>query len=195
MAIHDITKRKEDLELITNYDLIASAHALLEGIELDVASSKIANKYVEATNFFTPSDDGLNSQQWFGNVYLFPPRGAYFWDKKNDKWKMTRASSPTLTSSHAVWFRKLYNSWLSKNIKQGLYFTNCPDMIRYEQKIFDFPICILKTAPLLLKNTSSGISKHKTCTSFLVYLHPIHESSKFTERFIGIYSEKGRILC
>ena len=44
MAIHDITKRKEDLELITNYDLIASAHALLEGIELDVASSKIANK-------------------------------------------------------------------------------------------------------------------------------------------------------
>ena len=55
---------------------------------------------------------------------------------------MTRASSPTLTSSHAVWFRKLYNSWLSGDIKQGLYFTNCPDMIRYEQKIFDFPICI-----------------------------------------------------
>ena len=195
MAIHDITKRREDLELITNYDLVASAHALMEGIDLDVASSKVANQYVEAKKFFTPIDDGLNSQQWYGDVYLFPPRGAYFWDKKNDKWKMTRASSPTLTSSHAVWFRKLYNSWLSNDIRQGLYFTNCPDMIRYEQKIFDFPICILKTAPLLLKNTSSGISKHKTCTSFLVYLHPIHESSKFTERFIGIYSEKGRILC
>jgi hypothetical protein len=167
----------------------------MEGIDLDVASSKVANQYVEAKKFFTPIDDGLNSQQWYGDVYLFPPRGAYFWDKKNDKWKMTRASSPTLTSSHAVWFRKLYNSWLSNDIRQGLYFTNCPDMIRYEQKIFDFPICILKTAPLLLKNTSSGISKHKTCTSFLVYLPPIHESSKFTERFIGIYSEKGRILC
>ena len=195
MAIHDITKRKEDLELITNYDLIASAHALLEGIELDVASSKIANKYVEATNFFTPSDDGLNSQQWFGNVYLFPPRGAYFWYKKNDKWKMTRASSPTLTSSHAVWFRKLYNSWLSGEIKQGLYFTNCPDMNRYEQKIYDFPDCILKTAPLLLKNTSTGVSKHKTCTSFLVYLPPINNPTEMTERFIEIYSEKGRILC
>ena len=32
MAIHDIRKRREDLELITNYDLVASAHALLEGI-------------------------------------------------------------------------------------------------------------------------------------------------------------------
>ena len=48
MPIHDVTKRREDLELITNYDLIASAHALLEGIELDVASSKVANTYVEA---------------------------------------------------------------------------------------------------------------------------------------------------
>ena len=194
MGIPDITKRKEDIELITNYDLIASAHALLEGIELDVASSKVANKYVEADNYFTPLDDGLNSQSWFGKVYLFPPRGAYFWDKKNDKWKMTRASSPTLTSSHAVWFRRLYNAWLSQEIKQGLYFTNCPDMIRYEQKIFDFPICILKTAPSLLKNTSTGIHNHKTCTSFLVYLPPIHNSTESTERFIEIYSEKGRIL-
>ena len=195
MAIHDIRKRREDLELITNYDLVASAHALLEGIELDVASSKVANKYVEAENFFTPSDDGLNAQQWFGSVYLFPPSGAYFWDKQNDRWKMTRASSPTLTSSHAVLFRKLYNSWLSRDIKQGLYFTNCPDMIRYEQKIFDFPICILRTAPLLLKNTSTGIDKHKTCTSFLVYLPSMDKPTELTEKFIEIYSEKGRILC
>ena len=63
MAIHDIRKRREDLELITNYDLVAAAHALLEGIDLDVASSKTANKYIEADNFFTPYDDGLNPQQ------------------------------------------------------------------------------------------------------------------------------------
>ena len=195
MAIHDIRKRREDLELITNYDLVASAHALLEGIDLDVASSKVANKYVEATDYLTPSDDGLNQQQWYGKVYLFPPSGAYFWDKKNEKWKMTRASSPSLTSSHAVWFRKLYNSWLAGDITQGLYFTNCPDMIRYEQKIFDFPICILKTAPLLLKNTSEGVSSHKTCTSFLVYIPPMNNASNSIEKFIDIYSEKGKILC
>jgi hypothetical protein len=108
---------------------------------------------------------------------------------------MTRASSPSLTSSHAVWFRKLYKSWLAKEVKQGLYFTNCPDMIRYEQKIFDFPICILKTAPTLLKNTSKGVSSHKTCTSFLVYLPPIEDSSRMIEKFIDIYDEKGRLLC
>jgi len=194
MPIQDIRSHAEDRELITNYDLAAAAHALLEGIDLDVASSKVANQYVEAKEFFTPSDDGLNAQQWYGSVYLFPPSGTYFWERKTQRWKMTRSTSPTLVSSHAVWFRKLYRSWLAQEIEQGLYFTNCPDMIRYEQKIFDFPICILRTAPTLLKNTSDGVSKHKTCTSFLVYLPPVNSATEATERFIDIYSDKGRIL-
>ena len=194
MPIQDIRSHAEDRELITNYDLAAAAHALLEGIDLDVASSKVANQYVEAKEFFTPSDDGLNAQQWYGSVYLVPPSGTYFWERKTQRWKMTRSTSPTLVSSHAVWFRKLYRSWLAQEIEQGLYFTNCPDMIRYEQKIFDFPICILRTAPTLLKNTSDGVSKHKTCTSFLVYLPPVNSATEATERFIDIYSDKGRIL-
>ena len=40
MAIQDIRKRVEDIELITNYDLVTAAHALMDGIDLDVASSK-----------------------------------------------------------------------------------------------------------------------------------------------------------
>ena len=195
MGLQDIGKRREDTELITNYDLVSAAHAVLEGIDLDVASSEFANQYVEAKNYFSPSDDGLNCQQWFGSAYLFPPNGAYFWDKKNDRWKMTRASSPTLVSSHAVWFRRMYRAWLSREIKQGLYFTNCPDMIRYEQKIFDFPVCILKTPPFLLRRTSEKTDKHKTCTSLVVYLPPTDSSGTAVERFLDIYSEKGRILC
>lgn len=84
---------------------------------------------------------------------------------------------------------------MSGDVKQGLYFTNCPDMIRYEQKIFDFPMCILKIAPTLLKNTSEGIGTHKTCTSLLVYLPPMKTATESTERFVDIYEEKGRILC
>lgn len=195
MGLQNIKLHAEDRELITNYDLVAAAHGLLGGIDLDVASSKVANEYVEAKEFFTPSDDGLNCQQWYGSVYLFPPSGAYFYEKKTQRWKMTRSSSPSLTSSHAVWFRKLYNSWLAQEIKQGLFFTNCPDMIRYDQRIFDFPICILRTAPILVKHTSEGIGRHKTCTSLVVYLPPVEEASEAVERFIDIYSEKGRILA
>jgi len=194
MGLQNVLSHSEDRELISNYDLVSSAHALLGSIDLDVASSTVANSYVEATNYFTPLDDGLNCQQWNGKIYLFPPSGAYYWDKKTQRWKMTRTSSPSLTSSHALWFRKLYNCWLSKEVTEGLYFTNCPDMIRYEQKIFDFPICILRTAPTLLKNTSEGIGKHKTCTSLLVYLPPMETATEATEKFIDIYSPKGRVL-
>lgn len=195
MAIPDIKKGlNEDFEYISNYDMIQSAHALLGEIDLDPASSKVANQYVNAEKFYTPSDDGLNAQQWFGNVYLFPPPGTYFRDKKNDRWKKTRASSPSLASSHAVWFRRLYKAWMSREIKQGLYFTNCPDMIRYEQKIFDFPVCIPRTPPTLLCNSSTGITNKRTCTSIIVYLQPHNNVGEATEKFIEIYSPKGRVL-
>ena len=193
-GVRGVKARSEDSELITNSDLIVAANEVMGGIELDVASSKVANEYVKAPAFFTPSDDGLNAQQWYGNVYLFPPAGAYFWDIKHERWKMTRASSPSLTSSHAVWFRKLYRSWLAKEIKQAIYFTNCPDMIRYEPKIFSFPLCILRVAPSLLRHNSQGIKQHRTCTSMVVYLPPTDSSDVAVERFIDVYSERGHIL-
>jgi hypothetical protein len=187
--------RKEDQELITNPDLISAAYALLGEIDLDVASSKVANSYIEALNYYTPQDDGLNNIEWFGKVYLFPPSGTYYFDKRLDKWKMTRSNATAITSSHAVWFQRLYRAWWNNEIEQGLYFTNCPDMIRYEQKIFDFPICILKTAPDLIKNSSEGITKHRTCTSMVVYLQPKDNPGGATQKFIDIYEEKGRIVC
>jgi len=186
--------RKEDQELITNSDLVAAAHMLMGEIDLDPASSHTANEYVGAVNYFTPQDDGLNAQEWFGKVYLFPPSGSYFFNKALDKWKMTRVSAGTVTSSHAIWFQRLYRAWLNNEIEQGLFFTNCPDMIRYEQKIFDFPICILKTPPELIKYSSKGIGKQRTCTSFLVYLQPKDNSGEATQRFIDVYEEKGRVL-
>lgn len=187
--------RREDAELITNRDLVNAANAVMGGIDLDVASSAIANEYVGAQEYYTPSQDGLNAQPWFGKVYLFPPSGCYFWDQKNQRWKMTRASSMTLTSSHAVWFRRLYREWIAGEVEQGIYFTNCPDMIRYEQKIFDFPVCILRTAPILMRNIKGEVKPHKTCTSFVVYLPPINDSTAAIERFVEIYSEKGRVIC
>ena len=195
MTVFAVGARREDAEMITSTDLASAANELLGGIDLDVASSAVANQYVGADQFYCPSDDGLNCQPWFGKVYLFPPSGCYFWDIKNERWKMTRSSAMTLTSSHAVWFRRLYREWLANEVEQGLYFTNCPDMIRYEQKIFDFPMCILKTAPFLLRRIGDEVKRHKTCTSFLVYLPPKHDTEKAIENFVDIYSEKGRILC
>ena len=54
----------EDRELITNTDLICSVHSLMGNIDLDPASSKVANEFVGADKIYTPQDDGLNVQEW-----------------------------------------------------------------------------------------------------------------------------------
>ena len=81
MALN-LNLRNEDQELITNPDLVASAHALLGEIDLDPASSNLANTYVGASHYYTPQDDGLNDADWYGKVYVFPPSGSYFFNKQ-----------------------------------------------------------------------------------------------------------------
>lgn len=194
MTVRRVTGRKEDQEWITNPELVQAVNQVMGNIDLDPASSKAAQEYVQADHYYTPQMDGLNQQQWYGKVYLFPPGGTYFFDAKNDRWKLTRTSSPTLVSSHALWFRKAYGKWLAGEIEQAIYFTNCPDMVRYEQKIFDFPICFFRTVPRLIRNTSEGIEMKQTCTAFALYLQPKTNSAEATARFIDVYEQFGRVL-
>ena len=103
-------KKVEAYEWISNRDLVDSAHLLMGNIDLDPASSVMANKYVNAKNFYTITDDGLNDQEWHGSVYLFPPNKTYFWNTKAYRWKPTRGLSPTLTSGYALWWQTLKSS-------------------------------------------------------------------------------------
>tara|TARA_E500000318_G_scaffold68809_1_gene63659 strand:- start:264 stop:857 length:594 start_codon:yes stop_codon:yes gene_type:complete len=196
MTLKRGNSRAEDFEHISNRDLIDSAHMLMGSIDLDPASSEFANKYVQATEYYNPVDDGLNDQQWYGNVYLFPPNRSYFWDKKSDRWKVTRGLSPTLASGHAVWWRALKRKWLANEINQAIFFTNYMDMAMYCQDIFDHPVCIMKSRPTLMRRyyADDRIYHQTTGTSMIVYLQPQFDITSATESFLDIYSEKGRIL-
>ena len=188
--------RSEGYEWITNRDLVDSAHELMGGIDLDPASSAKANEYVGARSFYTPQDDGLNDQQWFGRVYVFPPPNTYFWDKKNDCWTPTRGMSPSLTSGHAAWWRTLKKKWLAREVEQAIFFSNFIDTVMYNQDMFDFPVCIMKARPTLLRHyfDDNRVERKRTGCSIIVYLQPRDETSEKTQDFIDIYSEKGRIL-
>lgn len=189
-------ERMEAYEWISNKDLVNSAHMLMSGIDLDPASSDVANEYVNADTYYTPSEDGLNEKEWFGKVYLFPPNYSYFWHHKAQRWKKTRGLSPTLISGYSLWWRTLKRKWLSGEIEQAVYFCNCPDMVRYCQDIFDFPICFLKSTPILYRHFFDGGARdyRNTCTSFVVYLQPSDGADDYTQNFIDIYAEKGRII-
>ena len=66
-ASHD-----NDDEWYTPSVLIEPARECMGGIDLDPASSEVAQKVVQAAAFFTAADDGL-AHPWRGRVFLNPP--------------------------------------------------------------------------------------------------------------------------
>ncbi len=104
--------RKKASQLYTPPVMIDLVRVAMGEIDLDPASDDIAQKWVQARNYYTPELDGL-SHPWFGRVWLHPPA-----DGKTVKWtskllaeyESGRVTEAVLLVRPAVgskWFQKL----------------------------------------------------------------------------------------
>ena len=59
-------------EWYTPFDLLESVRVVMGSIDIDPASSELANTVVKANTFYTIEDNGLE-KEWHGNVFLNPP--------------------------------------------------------------------------------------------------------------------------
>ena len=93
-----------------------AARLVLGGIDLDPASSDVANASVKANRYFTEADDGL-TQEWKGRVWMNPPyttgRIDRFVDKLLEHYAAGDVSAAVVLTNNATetkWWQRLAQS-------------------------------------------------------------------------------------
>jgi hypothetical protein len=107
-------KATTGVEWYTPARYIEAARTVLGGIDLDPASSDLANETVRASHYYTVLDDGL-AQPWWGRVWLNPPYGrltGQFATKLVEEYEAGRVEAGILLINaygfDAKWFQPLW---------------------------------------------------------------------------------------
>ena len=108
-----VSKNSGNNEWYTPSAYIEAARQCMGGIELDPASSDIANERVKADAYFTQDMDGL-SQTWSGKVWMNPPYAQPLMGQFADKLKQEVESGNVTTfcvlvnnATETKWFKAI----------------------------------------------------------------------------------------
>lgn len=98
-------------EWYTPSEYIESARIVLGEIDIDPASSDIANKIVKAKTYYTIDDDGLK-HDWHGNVWMNPPYssdkiGAFIDKLVSERQNINQAIVLVNNATETAWFKKI----------------------------------------------------------------------------------------
>lgn len=100
-------------EWYTPSEYLEAAREVLGTIDLDPASSAVANERVKATRYFTKDDNGL-AHEWHGNVWLNPPYAqpliGNFAEKVVEEFDAARINAAIVLVNNATetrWFRQM----------------------------------------------------------------------------------------
>ena len=103
-------------EWYTPLEYVEMARGVMKGIDLDPASSDLANVIVRANKYYTIETDGLE-QEWYGKVWMNPPYSSdlvsQFTEKLVSEYKAGRVSEAIVLVNNAtetVWFNELVKS-------------------------------------------------------------------------------------
>lgn len=162
-------------EWYTPTKYVEAAREVMGGIDLDPASSEIANKTVKATRYYTEHDNGL-LQNWYGRVFCNPPYSR----------------TPEMRGKHqsyiAMFSKKLLSHYAAGDVTQAILLASAQVDAKWFQPLWQFSICMVgHKIHFNMPEQKKSYSFHMFGTCF-VYLGP--NEARFTE----VFSKFGRIV-
>lgn len=155
------------VEWYTPRAIIEAARATMGGIDLDPASSRIANQVVQATKYFDECTDGLRpSLTWTGRVWL---------------------NHPFSRQENYFWIRKLIHHYQSGDIEQACCITFASTSEAWFTPLFAYPMCFLQPRTnyyLPSGKKATGVTKGSVVT----YL------GSNVNRFAAMFDKLGQIV-
>jgi hypothetical protein len=140
--MHDLKKSSNKADLSSNtvewYTpspiIEAARRVLTRGIELDAASSTIANNVVQAEHIFTEADDALSRSWKLGDhapsTWVNPPSS-----------NLRNKVLGTKSQASAFWRMNL-QQYLLGNILDGLYLVVSTKLMSLNSSMLEFPYCL-----------------------------------------------------
>jgi hypothetical protein len=184
MSHQHVNQSSYGVEFYTLADIIEPARQVLGAIDLDPASSEIANQTVRAARIYTEADDGL-AQPWAGRVWMNHPWGAKENAcAKNCKKKRCEKRGGHLTKAfagNAAWVDKLHQSYVSGQVSAALCITYASTSEAWYKTLkAHYPACYLdgRTG---FRHPDGTVADQNTKGCVVHYLGP--EVARFNQAF------------
>ncbi|HSH79514.1 MAG TPA: DNA N-6-adenine-methyltransferase [Herpetosiphonaceae bacterium] len=164
-----ILHQSESHDWYTPSRYVEAARAVLGGIDLDPASCAEANEIVQATRYYTATDDGL-AQPWHGRVFLNPPYGT------------TRGRS-----NQDLWSKRLIDAFEAGTVDAAVLLVNAATGNQWFQRLWKYPICFAGRRIRFWRPDQAASSP--THSNALVYF------GADVDRFIREFSPLGAVVA
>lgn len=171
-SIFPVNKLKTSDEWYTPNGIMRKVRCVLGHIDLDPCSCLEANKIVKAKNFYTIKDDGL-TKDWYGRVWLNPPRGI---DER--------------VSIQSMWCEKLIGHYQRQEIQDSMFIIRAVMGYDWFETIWRMcpDVCFLSVRPRYYRGNIGYKAGQDQITGAVFYL------GKEVMLFQEIFRESGHVF-